>query len=89
MIADACGSSRRDWPVVGSGASPSAMSASVASIMKSPTRVRSADDARGGSDGVRVGASIVSRRRRSVTRNPSSDGDVIGRSLAHAKTLAV
>jgi hypothetical protein len=31
----------------------------------------------------------VSRRRRSVTRNPSSDGDVIGRSLAHAKTLAV
>jgi hypothetical protein len=36
-----------------------------------------------------VGASIVSRRRRSVTRNPSSDGDVIGGSLAHAKILAV
>jgi len=66
------------------------MSASEASIMKSPTRLRSSGAARGvsaaaggagrggggGLDGI---AASMSRRRRSVTRNPSSGGCAIGR----------
>ena len=40
MTSEAWASSRCCCPVIGSGASPSAMRASVASIMKSPTRLR-------------------------------------------------
>ena len=101
MAAEACANSCRRCPVTGSGVSPNAMSASVASIMKSPTRVRSEGALRGsgveedcagrdaagsvGGDGV----PMVSRRRRSVTRNPSSGASTTGASLAYAQTPAV